>query len=439
MVDSVSEERIAATLKRLETFGTRNLLSADADPEHGTGAARRWIFAQLQAANPRLQVRYDTYRVKKHGRVIHDVELNNVVAVLPGIKHPERQVLITAHYDTIAIVYKPAPTPPPGDDLLPEEKNPIPVLDPDKSAVSPIAPGVTDDGSGVALVLELARVLSQHEFDATLVFIAFSGEEEGLVGSTLYAAKAKAANSKIEAVLNNDIIGSDASGDGRRATRAINVYSGDPDDSPSRAIARYIKEVGERYVPAMQVSLVFRADRFARGGDHTPFDQAGYAAVRFTTPTENFQNQHTVTDTFANTSPSLTALVAKVNAAAAGSLAMAPAAPLVTRELKTGENKGRIVPRISRGKSEYDAILRWSPGEPIAAGALLGYAVVMRSTLAPYWEKELFVGNVLEYTFSNVSIDDLVIGVKAVGADGNSSPVSAYVMVTRPIEKIETY
>ncbi len=436
IVDEVSEERIAATQRHLESFGTRNLLSSDTDPDHGIGAARRWLFAEFQAASPRLKVRYDTYRVKKHARVVRDVELNNVVAVLPGTRHPERQVLVTAHYDSVVMVYKPAPTPG-ADDELPEEKNPVPVNDPEKTALSPLAPGVTDDGSGVALVIELARVMSRHEFDATLVFIAFSGEEEGLIGSTLYAFKAKAAGDKIEAVLNNDIIGSDASGDGRRVSREINVYSGDPDDSPSRAAARYIKDTGELYVPAMQVNLVFRADRFGRGGDHTPFDQSGYAAVRFTTPTENFQNQHTVTDTFENTAPSLTASVAKVNAAAAASLAMAPATPSVTRVLKSGENKGRTVPRISRGKSEYDAILRWSPGETPAQ--VMGYAMMLRSTLSPYWEKEVFVGNVLEYTLPSVSIDDVVFGVKAIGEGGLSSPVAAFVMVTRPLEKIETY
>lgn len=216
----------------------------------------------------------------------------------------------------------------------------------------------------------------------------------------------------------------------------INVYSADPADSPSRTLARYIKEASERYFAAMKVNLVFRPDRFARGGDHTPFDQAGYAAVRFTTPTENFKNQHSATDTFANTSPAYTTLVAKVNAAAAASLALAPAAPQVTREVRTGENKGRIVPRISSGKAETDALLRWSPGEKDAG--LLGYAVVSRSTLSPYWENEVFVGNVLEYRLPDVSIDDVVFGVKAIDRSGTASLVAPYVMVTRPIVKIET-
>lgn len=435
MVDAVSEERIAANLKRLEAFGTRNLLSSDTDTEHGVGAARRWLFEQFRSFSPRLQVRYDGYKLKKHGRVVRDVELNNVVAVLPGVKHPERQILITAHYDSLAIVMK-APDEKPADPL-PEELEVTEQPDWEKSAASPIAPGVTDDGSGVALVLELARIMSAHQFDATLVFIAFSGEEEGLLGSTLYADKAKAAGQNIEAVLNSDIIGSDVSGDGRRENRTINVYATDPDDSPARILGRYIEEVGERYVPEMRVNMVFRADRFSRGGDHTPFDRAGYAGVRFTTPTENFKNQHSITDTFENTSVPYMALVTRINTAVAASLALAPAAPLVTRTLRTGEQKGLVVPRLGRGKSEYNAVLRWAPAEKDEE--LLGYSVVTRSTLSPVWEKEVFVGNVVEYVFPNVSIDDVVFGVKAIGKDGNSSPVSTYVMVVRPAQKIETY
>ncbi len=435
IADAVSEARIAANLKRLEAFETRNLLSSDADPEHGIGAARRWLFEQFQSFSPRLQVQYDSYKLKKHGRVVRDVELNNVVAVLPGAKHPERQILITAHYDSLAIVMKP-PDPKP-DNPLPEESEVTEQPDWEKSAASPIAPGVTDDGSGVALVLELARILSGYQFDCTLVFITFSGEEEGLLGSTLYAGKAKEAGRNIEAVLNSDIIGSDAAGDGRRENRAINVYAAAPDDSPSRTLGRYVKEIGERYVPEMRVNVVFRAERFARGGDQTPFDRAGYAGVRFTTPTENFQNQHSVTDTFANTSVPYTALVTRVNAAVAASLALAPAAPVVTRTLRTGERKGMLVPRLGRGKSEYDAVLRWAPAEKDAE--LLGYAVVTRSTIAPFWEKEVFVGNVGEYRFPNVSIDDAVFGVKAIGKDGNSSLVAPYVMVLLPEQKVETY
>ncbi len=433
IVEAVSEERISATLKHLEAFGTRNLLSSDTDATHGIGAARRWIFSEFQSYSPRLQVRFDSYRVKKQGiRIVRDVELNNVVAVLPGVKHPERRILITGHYDSLAIVKLPAPATPSAD-----PENEPPTTDWEKSAESAIAPGVTDDGSGVAVAMELARVMSTREFDATLVFVAFSGEEEGLVGSSLYARKAKDAAENIEAVLNNDIVGSDASGDGRRENRRINVYSADPVDSRSRSLARLIKQTAERYLPGMDVNLVFRADRFARGGDHTPFDEAGYAAVRFTAPAENFHNQHSVTDTFANTSPAYATLVAKVNAAAAAELALGPAPPIVTRVPSTGEQAGHVLPRIARGKSGYDAVLRWTPAEKDAP--LAGYAILMRSTLAPFWEKRLRVGNVVEYTFPDLPIDDLVLGVEAIDPEGNSSPVSAYVMAPRQIKPIETY
>ena len=439
IVEGVSQERIERTLKRLESFGTRHVLSSDTDPEHGIGAARRWLFEEFRSYSPRLQVRFDTYNVKKRVRIVRDTPITNVVAVLPGTLHPDHQILVTAHYDSLTIVRKPAAAAKGGqeDGSAADEASATATADWEKSAAAPLAPGVTDDASGVAAVLELARVMSQHEFDNTLVFIAFAGEEEGLIGSTLYAAKAKTEAQRIDAVLNNDIIGSDVAGDGRRENRVVNLYSADPGDSPSRTLARYIKDAGEKYLPAMKVNPIFREDRFARGGDHSPFVQAGYAAVRFTTPVENFANQHSVTDTFQNTSPAYTTSVAKVNAAAAASLAWAPTPPVILRTITTGERKGSQVPRISRGKSGYDAVLRWAASTESAD--LAGYVVLIRSTLAPLWEKRMFIGNVLEYTFPHVSIDEVVFGVQAIDKRGNASLVAPYVMIPRRIEKIETY
>jgi len=272
-------------------------------------------------------------------------------------------------------------------------------------------------------VLELARIMSQREFPNTVVFVAFAGEEQGLIGSTLYAERARRDGAKIEGVLNNDIIGTDVAGDGRRNNRAVNVYSGDPADSPSRTLARYLKSAAERYYPAMRVNLVFRDDRFGRGGDHTPFDHAGYAAVRLTTTTEDFSHQHNPTDTFANASPAYTTLVARVNGAALASLALAPLAP--------------VAARIDRGKSGYDALLRWSQPEP--EPNLAGYVVMMRATTAPYWERAIAVGNVHEYTLLNVSIDDVVFGVKAVDRNGDESLVTPWTITPFPEEKVETY
>jgi len=409
IVDSVSQERIAGTMRHLEAFGTRNSLSSASDPEHGIGAARHWLYEQFRGYSPRLQVRYDTWHVRRQGvRIVRDTDIVNVVAVLPGTVHPDRQILISAHYDSLALVHVP------GDEHR---------IDWEKTADAPIAPGVSDDGSGIAAVLELARAMSQREFPNTVVFIAFAGEEQGLIGSTLYAERARRDGAKIEGVLNNDIIGTDVAGDGRRNNRAVNVYSGDPADSPSRTLARYVKSAAERYFPAMRVNLVFRDDRFGRGGDHTPFDRAGYAAVRLTTTTEDYSHQHNPTDTFANASPAYTALVARVNGAALSSLALAPLAP--------------VVARIDRGKSGYDAVLRWSQPEP--EPNLAGYVVMMRATTAPYWERAVEVGNVHEYTLPNVSIDDVVFGVKAVDRSGNESLVAPWAIAAFPNEKFETY
>ncbi|HMD48222.1 MAG TPA: M28 family peptidase [Bryobacteraceae bacterium] len=378
IVDEVSEERVTAIMKKLESFETRNIFSPEDDPEHGVGAARRWIFQQLQSYSPRLQVRFDSYKVKKSGRIIQDVELHNVVAVLPGKTNPERQFIISGHYDTLATLRPPQPTgggPP----------EPIQLSD-----LSPIAPGVSDDGSGTAAVMELARVMSQYEFEKTIVFIAFTAEEEGLIGSSLYARKARAENQIIDGVLNNDIIGTEVSGNGRIDNGSLWVFSEDPDDSPSRELARYVKEVSERYYPSFKIEMVFRADRLGRGGDHTPFNQEGYCAVRLTTPNETYANQHTPTDTFANASASYTTRAVRANGAALASLALAPKAPVTNEPIKTGPRKGQPTTMLGRGKSRYDAALRWTNENP--EPDLLGYVVVMRKTTAPDWEREVFVG-----------------------------------------------
>jgi len=429
IISEVSEDRIANNLKTLEGFGTRYIFSSQDDPAHGVGAARKWIYEQFRSYSPRLEVSYDQYRLKKETtrgtRIVDDVDLYNVVAVLPGVTDKEERVMITGHYDSINMSRpEGAPPPQPGDTAAASRDPNMP------------APGVTDDGSGVACVMELARVMSQYEFDKTLVFVAFAGEEEGLLGATLYAQRAKSLNQKIEAVLNNDIIGSDVGGDGRMENRRVNIFSEDPIDSPSREIARYAREIGERYVPSMMVDPVFRADRFGRGGDHTAFNMEGFAAVRFSTPVENFANQHSATDTFSNTSPKYIAQVTRVNGAVAASLAWAPKSPLTTEEV---ERNGRKVPSLmlTRGKTRYDALLKWKQENPEAD--LSGYVIMMRRTTAPYWEREIFVGNVSEYTLPAVSIDELVFGVKAIDKEGNESLTSPYVQAPRQKRKIEIY
>src|SRR5215469_8617324 len=254
MMGQVSEARIRAILERLEGFGTRNTMSNADDPVHGVGAARTWILNEMKSYSPKLQVRYEKFRVKKQGqRIFKDVDLWNVVAVLPGTKMLETQVLVSGHYDSLNLGNRPAGAPAgPGSEAAPP--TPIgerPQLSPEefeKNANLP-APGACDDGSGTATVMELARIMSQYEFDKTLVFVAFAGEEQGLIGSNLLSARAKKENQVIEAVLNNDIIGTDVSGNGRASNTSVSVYSDDVMDSPSQTLARYAREIGERYMP----------------------------------------------------------------------------------------------------------------------------------------------------------------------------------------------
>lgn len=438
IVSAVSEERITATLKRLEAFGTRHVMSDQSSPEQGIGAAQRWLVKELQSYSPKLQVRTETFDMKKgsgRGAILRDLQLANVVAVLPGEVEPDRYVMIGAHYDSLNLAHKSFST---VDERVVEMAKDgvteaearrylqlVPVFrgptDNEATAIQKIAPGVTDDGSGTAAVLELARVMSRYKFDKSLVFIAFSAEEVGLEGAKAYVEKHK--GEKIEALLNNDIIGSDVSGNGHSASGVVRVFSASPEDSPARSLARYVKEIGERYVPSMKVDLVFRHDRFGRGGDHTPFAQAGLAAVRLTTASEHYGNQHTKTDTFATTSVPYTTRVARINAAVSASLALAPPVPGVRFKFTSGKNKGMEVPLLGRGKSGYDAVLNW---EPSAGPDLAGYSVLIRSTLAPFWEREIYVGNVNTFTLADFSIDDVVLGVRAIDRDGNQSLVAAY-------------
>jgi len=458
IVDQVSEERISATMKRLGEFGTRYVGSEQDSETRGIGAAQRWIEAQFKSYSPKLQVSLDKFTVKKSQRLPKDVDLANIVAVLPGTTDKDRYVIVGGHYDSIASKRGPG-TPNTNDD------------GPRTAAeLEPNAPGVADDASGTAAVMELARVMSQYDFDKSIVFVAFAAEEIGLNGSKNYADEAKAKNMVIEAMLNNDIIGTDVSGNGSSANNRVRLFSEGPEDSPSRALARYVKETAERYLPSMTVDMIFRRDRFSRGGDHTSFVHDGYAAVRFTTPSENYANQHTATDTFASSSPAYTTRVAKMNAAALASLALAPRPPVVTAPRGQGGFGGRggrggdatgaqaggargtpitsstaapalapaltaeqqqqrraataNRPGLARGKSGYDAALRWANPNP--EPDLAGYAVVIRDTTSPVWQREIYVGNVTEYTIPDLSIDDVVIGVKAIDKDGNQSLVSAY-------------
>ena len=486
IVSEVDEARMKATIAKLVSFGTRNTMSTQDDPVRGVGAARQWIFNEFKSYSPRLEVKFDKYRVKKQGqRIFKDVDLWNVIAILPGTKSPETQIIISAPYESLNLGTRPAgQAAGPGVDAAPGGPGgaggaaQLTPADFERNA-NLDAPGACDDGSGVSAVMELARVMSQYEFDKTLVFVTFAGEEQGLIGSNLLAAKSKKENVQIEAVLNNDIIGTEVAGNGRASNNSVSVYTDESMDSVSQQLGRYIRDTAARYMPGFKVDNVYMQDRLGRGGDHTPFQLEGFAAVRLSTPNEIYANQHRATDLLESMSVPYTAKVARVNAAVAASLALAPKAPLVMRAPGQGGFGGgargarggtnpppadapptintagtvvpagagatagaggpaggrRPTPMISRGAG-YDAVLQWR-----AAGSdadIKGYTVLVRATTATNWEQEIYVGKATTYTLKDVSIDDAKFGVKAIGVDGSESVVTAYAYPPRTKTEIET-
>lgn len=413
----VSPERLQATVTKLAGFGTRHTLSDTESPTRGIGAARNWIKAQFEesarASGRKGElapvVKFDSHRLEPDGRrVTRAVDVVNVVAELPGAR-PEsrmRRVYVIAHYDSRASE--------PNDD---------------KSD----APGANDNASGSALVMELFRVLAPRRFDSTLVFMATAGEEQGLLGARAHAAAAKAAGAEIVAVLNNDIVGDPSGLDGVRQDRAVRVFSeGLPNnaapetlaairgisgesDSPSRQLARYVAEVAAAQQLPVEPRLIFRPDRFLRGGDHSAFNENGFAAVRFTVVSEHYHRQHQDVrsadgvdygDLPAFVAGDYLAGVARVNGAALIHLANAPAAPapaaIVTANLDTSTT------------------LRWQPS---ADGDLARYEVVWRDTTSPIWQHSREVGAATTITLP-LSKDDFQLGVRSVDRDGYRSLVA---------------
>jgi len=418
---SISQDRLKQILERLGSFGTRHLLSSADSPTRGIGSARQWILEEMKRSSSRLEVNFDAYRVAKQGvRITRDVELRNVVAILPG--RSPRRVYITAHYDSVARRTDRPPAPATAGDTALEGASGF-----DWTMTDNTAPGINDDGSGTALTMELARVFAESglAFDATLVFVAFAGEEERLVGASLHARKAAEEKTPIEAVLNNDIVGNPRGGNGISDDGSVRVFSEGPEDSPSRSLARFVSRQAARYVPSHRVRLMAMHDRFGRGGDHTAFNHHGFAAVRFTESRENYARQHSVLDTLEGVSIPYLLRNAWVNAAAAATLALAPPAP------NTNDSRGR--PRLARQPSGYDASLKWE-----AAPGATGYRVFWRESWTLDWQHELSVGNVTEVLLKDVSIDDYVFGVASLGPDGDESLVSVYTNRPRPFEEVKT-
>jgi len=415
IVAAVSEDRLRQLLTRLVSFGTRATLSNQAGTTRAIGGARQWIFDELKRSSPRLQVSFDTHQIAPQGRITRQVELRNVMAVLPG-KSP-RRIYISGHYDSLNL----------GDrgqaGLNTGGGNPQASAEFNHDVE---APGANDDGSGTVLTMELARVLAESgiEFDATLVFICWAGEEQGLIGSAAHAQDLVAAKATVEAMFNNDIVGNSRGGNGIVDAESVRVYAVGPEDSMARSLARYIGRTAAVYVPSHQIRLMAREDRFGRGSDQSSFTQAGYPAIVFREANENFSKQHSANDTLDGVDFAYLAQNARVNAAGSASLALAPPAPKVTGD--RGQNL------LSRGASGYDADMRWA-----ASPGAVAYRIYWRDTWSNDWQRQQTIGNVTQFVLPNVSIDDFVFGVSAISGDGQESLVSAYVSPVRRSEPVK--
>lgn len=419
IVKQIDASNIERTIRQLVSFGTRNTLSEQNDPKRGIGAARDWLYAEFlkaaEASNGRLTVEKQSYEQAKAQRVPQPTIITNVVATLKG-SQPEatdRIYVVSGHYDSMCN----SPTDAKCD-----------------------APGANDDASGTAAVLEMARVMAKFEFDATIVFMAVAGEEQSLLGSTHFAEQAKQKNWNVDAMFTNDIVGNSLGGNGIRDRNTVRVFSegvptnetpaeantrrsvGGENDSPSRQLARFIKETAEPFLPGFTVKLIYRRDRYGRGGDHIPFLERGYPAVRFTEVNEDFRHQHQNVriengvqygDLPQFVDFAYIANVARVNAASLAMLAYAPARP----------KEVTLVSRLSD-----DTELRWEANkEP----DLYGYEIVWRDTTWPTWQGVKAVGNVTTFTLKGMSKDNYFFGVRAVDKEGHRSPVVYPRPVTR--------
>ena len=411
LVSSVSQDRLRTLATTLVSFGTRETMSTTTSPTRGIGAARQWIFDELRRSSPRLQVSFDTHIIAPQGRITAQTELRNVMAVLPG--RTARRIYITGHYDSLNLgaggqqARNTAGAAATGQESA--------TFDHDADAN-----GANDDGSGTVLTMELARVFAESglQFDATLVFMCWAGEEQGLIGSSAHAQALKTQRVTVEAMFNNDIVGNSHGGNGVVDAETVRIYSVGPEDSMPRSLARYIARLAALYVPSHRIRLMAREDRFGRGSDHSSFTRQGFPAAVFREANENFAKQHTAADTIDGVDFAYLAQNARVNAAAAASLALAPPTPAVVND--RGANL------LTRGPSGYDAELKWN-----ASPGAVAYRVYWRDTWTNDWQHRQTIGNATSFVLPNLSIDDFVFGVAAVGADGHESLVSAYVSPVR--------
>ncbi|NNK49273.1 MAG: M28 family peptidase [Gemmatimonadetes bacterium] len=412
LASSVSPDRIESDVRKLVSFGTRHTLSDTLSGARGIGAARRWIKAEFERISREcggcLEVLYQRTMVTAGDRIPAPVEIVNVIAVQRGVHDPGRFVVMSGDIDSR-------------------------VSDPlDATSDSP---GANDNASGVAGVLEAARVLSNRQFSGSILYAALSGEEQGLYGGRHLAALAIEEGWRIAGVLNNDMIGNIEGITGvvdnttarvfSEGTRAVENerearmrrFTGGEVDSPSRNLARYVKVVGERYVPNLDVMMIYRLDRFGRGGHHRPFNDAGFAAVRIMETNENYRRQHQdlrtedgieYGDVISGVDFEYAAKLTSLNVTVLASIASAPRAPAGVRVA------GAVSPSTT---------LSWDPVATEVAPDLAGYRIYWRLTTSPEWNHSVFVSDSTETTLENVIIDNWLFGVSSVSNGGFESPI----------------
>src|SRR6516164_6068852 len=417
LLSQIDPNRIQATIEQLITFGTRHTASSQTDPARGIGAAYTWIFQQMQAiaatSNGNMTVQQQTFiQQPVPGRLVVPTSITNTIATLQGTATPQRFYVITGHLDSRVT------------DILDSTSD---------------APGADDDGSGVACVLELARVFAAHQFPGTIIFAAVSGEEQGLFGSTFMAQQMAAAGNDVQGMFSNDIIGTPDAHDGTRpdpftvrmflegiptnassSDIALMQSVGGENDGKSRQLGRYVNEVAPFYLTGMGIELIWRRDRYLRGSDHVSFQGQGYPAARFTEPRENFNHEHQNTqvvngvqlgDLIQYVDFTYVARVTRVNAAALWALATSPSTPKNVQI--------HVSPPVNFAGTNLTP-LTWNANPE---SNLAGYEIVVRPTTFSDWTQAIPVGNVTSVTL-NIAKDNVQFGVRAVDQEGNRSPVA---------------
>ncbi|MFT4533304.1 MAG: hypothetical protein ACJA1A_000757 [Saprospiraceae bacterium] len=410
IIQSVSAERLENDITKLANFGTRHTLSDTLSKTRGIGAARRWIKSEFDkistACSNCLEVKFQRGLVKKgeSRRIPDDTWIVNVLAIKKGNKYPNRYIIMSGDIDSR-------------------------ISDPLNGTDD--SPGANDNASGMAGVIEAARVLSKYEFESSIIFVGLSGEEQGLFGGKIMAKQAKEDRWDIIGILNNDMIGNIKGIDGVIDNRSFRIFSeaNSPDedeqkriwkrfyggevDGPSRQLARYVHKTTTQYMAEMKPKMIYRLDRFGRGGHHRPFNDAGFPGIRIMESHENYNMQHQdirtengvqYGDVLEGVDFEFCSKLTAVNAANLAAIAWSPPPP-------SGLMIGGAVKPSTR--------LKWDAGEDSA-----GYIVHWRDTTAPQWQYSRYVGNVTEFTLENVVIDNYLFGVSSVSKDGHQSVVA---------------